>query len=338
MINLANQLFCMPKSLRILFLLVFSFHFSIAQNGKTDNILGADISFLPELEAKGIHFSDKGKTKDAILLLKEKGFNYIRLRIFVNPAADSGYSPGKGFCDLAHTLVMAKRVKAAGLKFLLDFHYSDTWADPGKQIKPAAWVGLGLEDLKKAIYQHTTEVLTALKAQNTEPDMVQVGNEIDHGMVWPEGNTRAMDTLTQLIQAGISGVRNLNPQTPVMIHIACGGQNKESRWFLDQLITRGLKFDVIGQSYYPQWHGTLEDLEKNLSDLSLRYSQDLVVVEYTAKKKEVNQIAFSINHKKMRGTFIWEPLNTWEYIFEKDGKSNALLDLYPEFNKKYIQQ
>jgi arabinogalactan endo-1,4-beta-galactosidase len=325
---------------RLIFLLSFLF-FSLplfAQNGKTENILGADISFLPELEAKGIHFSDKGKTKDAILLLKEKGFNYIRLRIFVNPAADSGYSPKKGFCDLAHTLVMAKRVKDAGLKFLLDFHYSDTWADPGKQIKPAAWVGLSVEDLQKAIYQHTSSVLEALKAQGTEPDMVQVGNEIDHGMVWPEGNTKEMDVLTELIQSGINGVRAVNPKTPVMIHIACGGQNKESRWFLDQLITRGLKFDVIGQSYYPQWHGTLDDLEKNLTDLSMRYSQDLVIVEYTAKKKEVNQIAFSISNKKMRGTFIWEPLNTWEFIFEKDGKSNALLDLYPEFNKKYIQQ
>lgn len=324
--------------LRLLVLMVLLVYLSQAQNGKTENILGADISFLPELEAKGIHFSDKGKTKDAILLLKEKGFNYIRLRIFVNPAADSGYSPGKGFCDLSHTMAMAKRVKDAGLKYLLDFHYSDTWADPGKQIKPAAWVGLGLEDLKKAIYQHTTDVLQALKGQDTEPDMVQVGNEIDHGMVWPEGNTRAMDTLTDLIQSGIAGVRAINAQIPVMIHIACGGQNKESRWFLDQLITRGLKFDVIGQSYYPQWHGTLDELEKNLSDLSLRYSQDLLVVEYTAKKKEVNQIAFSINNKKRRGTFIWEPLNTWEYIFEKDGKSNALLELYPEFNKKYIQQ
>lgn len=324
--------------LRLLVLMVLLVYLSQAQNGKIENILGADISFLPELEAKGIHFSDKGKNKDAILLLKEKGFNYIRLRIFVNPAADSGYSPGKGFCDLSHTMAMAKRVKDAGLKYLLDFHYSDTWADPGKQIKPAAWVGLGLEDLKKAIYQHTTDVLQALKDQGTEPDMVQVGNEIDHGMVWPEGNTRAMDTLTDLIQSGIDGVRAINAQTPVMIHIACGGQNKESRWFLDQLITRGLKFDVIGQSYYPQWHGTLDELEKNLSDLSLRYSQDLLVVEYTAKKKEVNQIAFSINNKKRRGTFIWEPLNTWEYIFEKDGKSNALLELYPEFNKKYIQQ
>lgn len=328
----------MFKSLRILFPLLFSFFVSFAQQPKTEQILGADISFLPELEAKGIRFSDKGKTQDAIILLKEKGFNYIRLRIFVNPAADSGYSPGKGFCDLAHTLVMAKRIKQAGLKFLLDFHYSDTWADPGKQIKPAAWVGLGVEDLQKAIHEHTTTVLSALKAQDTYPDMVQVGNEIDHGMVWPEGNTRAMDTLAAFIQAGISGVRAINAQTPVMIHIACGGQNKESRWFLDQLITRGLKFDIIGQSYYPQWHGTLEDLEKNLTDLSMRYSQDIIVVEYTAKKKEVNQIAFSIKDKKMRGTFIWEPLSTWEYLFEKDGKSNALLDLYPEFNKKYIQQ
>jgi arabinogalactan endo-1,4-beta-galactosidase len=122
-----------------------------------------------------------------------------------------------------------------------------------------------------------------------------------------------------------------------MIHIACGGQNKESTEFLDQLLAKKIKFDIIGQSYYPQWHGTLTDLENNLKDLSTRYQQDLIVVEYTLKKKEVNDIAFAITGKKMRGTFIWEPLSTWEKFFDKDGKSNELIELYPEISSKYLK-
>src|SRR6185503_836575 len=152
-------------------------------------------------------FSDNGVEKDAILILKDHGFNYVRLRIFNNPARDSGYSPGKGFCDLQHTLQMAKRVKAAGMKLLLDFHYSDYWADPGKQYKPAAWNKLSFEDLKRALYDYTKNVVQELKAQGTSPDMVQVGNEINHGMVWPEGNVNHLDSLAQLYSAGVAGVK-----------------------------------------------------------------------------------------------------------------------------------
>jgi arabinogalactan endo-1,4-beta-galactosidase len=326
------------KKFYILIAITFCFCFLAvhSQVSKTENILGADISFLPELEAKGIIFSDKGVSKDAILLLKDKGFNFIRLRIFVNPAADSGYYPKKGFCDLAHTLEMAKRIHEAGLKLLLDFHYSDNWADPGHQIIPSAWKDLSFHRLKKVLKEHTIEVLTALKNQQTFPDMIQVGNEINHGIVWPAGDMNHQDQLIELLKAGVAGVRKVNKTVPIMMHLACGGQNEESRKFLDQLIAKKVSFDIIGQSYYPQWHGTLDDLKNNLTDLAKRYQQEIVVVEYTAFKKEVNEIAFNIPDKKMRGTFIWEPLNTWEKIFEKDGKSNALIDIYSEISKKWI--
>lgn len=307
-----------------------------AQTNNKENILGADISFLPQLEAKGISFSDKGVSKDVIFLLKEKGFNYIRLRVFVNPSADSGYSPKKGFCGLTHTLEMAKRIKSAGLKFLLDFHYSDTWADPGKQFKPAAWENLSFPELTKAVKAHTIEVLTALKKQNTFPDMIQVGNEINHGILWPDGNAKNMDQLAELLKAGIEGVRAVSSSVKIMLHLALGGQNEESKKFLDQIIARKVQFDIIGQSYYPQWHGSLEELKNNTNDLAKRYPQDILIVEYTAHKTEVNEIAFSVSNKNIKGTFIWEPLNTWEYIFEKDGKSNTLLELYPEISKKWI--
>ena len=173
-----------------------------------DKMLGADISFLPELEAKGMKFSDKGVEKDAIQILKDHGFNYVRLRIFVDPQNDSGYSPQKGFCDLAHTKEMAKRIKAAGMKFLLDFHYSDYWADPGKQFKPKAWRGENFTQLKQSVYDYTKMVMQQLKEQNTTPDMVQVGNEINHGMIWPEGYISNLDSLSQLIYAGINACKS----------------------------------------------------------------------------------------------------------------------------------
>ncbi|TMI66028.1 MAG: DUF4982 domain-containing protein [Bacteroidetes bacterium] len=301
-----------------------------------DKMMGADISFLPQLEDRGIKFSDKGVEKDAIQILKEHGFNYIRLRIFNDPASDSGYSPKKGFCDLEHTKQMAKRVKAAGLKLLLDFHYSDTWADPGKQYKPAAWKNLSFTDLKKALYDYTKKVMEELKAQGTTPDMVQIGNEINHGLVWPDGNARNIDATAQLISAGTAAVKAVDPNVAMMLHIALGGQNHESVFFIDNMIARGVHFDVIGESYYPKWHGTLSDLESNLKDLVRRYNKDVIVVEYSALKEEVNKIAFELPDGKGKGTCIWEPLNTWEKIFDNDGKSNNLLLLYDELSKRFM--
>jgi beta-galactosidase len=303
-----------------------------------DQMMGADISFLPELEARGIKFSDKGVTKDAIEIIKEHGINYVRLRIFNDPAQDSGYSPKKGFCDLNYTKQMAKRVKAAGLKFLLDFHYSDYWADPGKQYKPAAWKNLSFEELKKALYDYTKMVMEELKAQGTTPDMVQVGNEINHGIVWPDGNVANIDQLAQLLCAGTAAVKAVDPTVQMMLHVALGGQNNESVFFIDNMLARGVHFDVIGQSYYPKWHGTLADLENNLNDLVRRYNKDVIVVEYSALKEEVNKIAFSLPNGKGKGTCIWEPLSTWEQFFDRDGKSNKYLLLYDEMSKKYLKK
>jgi len=308
---------------------------------KISKMLGADISFLPQLEARGITFSDKGKPKDAIEILKDHGFNYIRLRIFNNPAADSGYAPKKGFCDLAHTQQMAKRIKKAGLKFLLDFHYSDTWADPQKQFKPEAWKDLHGAQLTQAVHDYTRDVLLTLKAQGTSPDMVQVGNEINHGLLWPDGDIHSadsvarLDNLAELLKAGVAAVRETTPNSLVMMHIALGGQNEQSVYWLDNMQKRGVTFDVIGESYYPQWHRTIPDLQRNLTDLAKRYPQDVVVVEYSERKREVNDVAFNLPDGKGLGTFIWEPLNTWEQIFDKQGKSNDLLMIYDEVSKKF---
>lgn len=307
-----------------------------AKPRKVTKMLGADISFLPQLESGGMKFSDQGVQKDPILILKDHGFNYIRLRIFNNPASDSGYSPQKGFCDLEHTKQMAKRIKAAGMKILLDFHYSDYWADPGHEYEPAAWHNLSFEELKKALYTYTRNVMQELKDQGTTPDMVQVGNEINHGMVWPKANIQHTDSLAQLITAGIAGVKAVDPSVVIMLHIALGGQNDETVFFMNQMQARKVNFDVIGLSYYPKWHGTLDDLRDNLNDLAKRYNKDLIVVEYSSRKKEVNKIAFEVPGGKGKGTCIWEPLSTWESFFDRDGKSNKYLNVYDEISKQYL--
>ncbi len=298
-------------------------------------IIGADISFLPELEAKGMKFSDGGEEEDAIQILKHHGFNYIRLRIFNNPAADSGYSPQKGFCDLPHTLAMAKRIKAAGMKFLLDFHYSDYWADPGKQYKPSAWKEADFTQLKDSVFGFTQKVMLALGAQNTAPDMVQVGNEINHGIVWPEGSIQHPDSLAALLYAGIRGVKAIAPKTPIMLHVALGGQYEEADAFYTKMQNRNVPFDVIGLSYYPKWHGTLADLRFTTNYLAKKFNRDVVVVEYSQLKKEVNDIAFTVANGK--GTFIWEPLSTWEKVFDDNGKANELLKMYDEISRQYLK-
>jgi beta-galactosidase len=168
--------------------------------------------------------------------------------------------------------------------------------------------------------------------------MVQVGNEINHGMLWPDGNVSNIDALAQLINAGTAAVKSVDPSISMLLHIALGGQNDESVFFLDNMIARGVYFDVIGESYYPKWHGTLDDLRDNLTDLIRRYNKDVIVVEYSQLKQEVNRIAFGLPGGKGKGTCIWEPLSTWEKVFDNDGKANELIKIYDELNRKYLDK
>ena len=236
------------------------------------SIMGADVSSLKKSEDKGgLYTYEDGTRGDALQILKDHGLNYIRLRVWVNPA--------DGYHDKAELLVMAKRARELGIKVLVDFHYSDTWADPGKQYKPAAWEKLDFESLKKALYDHTFDVCSSLVAQGTPPDMVQVGNEINSGMLWPDGNSKHWDNLAALLKEGYRAVKDASPATRVMLHIAEGGKNVETRWWFDNAIQREVPFDLIGVSYYAYWHGTLADLQNNLNDISERYGKDVIVVE-----------------------------------------------------------
>jgi arabinogalactan endo-1,4-beta-galactosidase len=247
-------------------------------------LLGADISALARIEEAGGVFRDGGQAADAIAILRTYGSNIFRLRLFVNPN-DSDVQVN----DLPYTVQLAGRIKASGAKLLLDIHYSDTWADPGHQTTPAAWAGLGFAALEQEVETYTDSVVTRLKQAGALPDIVQVGNEIDSGMLWPLGQLYAGgDTLvewkqfTGLLKAGIKGVRDaLAPGDTVriMLHYGQGGATASTQWFFDHMAAYGVPYDLIGLSYYPIYHGPLVALQGNLQATGARYGKDIVVVE-----------------------------------------------------------
>jgi arabinogalactan endo-1,4-beta-galactosidase len=245
-------------------------------------VLGHDLSTLQQEESVGNTFSDHGRVERAERIVARHGATYIRERLWVNPPMP--------FNDLPHVLEMAKRIKEAGLKLLLDFHYSDFWADPGKQYTPQAWQGQDLPTLANTVYDYTRDVIERLARQGTPVDLVQTGNEITAGMLWPVGqlyvgSTQRWVEFTTLLKAAIAGARDGarrdddNHNLRVMVHIDRGGDNGGSRWFYDHILAQGVDFDVIGLSYYPFWHGPLSALQANLNDLAPRYNKDIVIVE-----------------------------------------------------------
>lgn len=246
-------------------------------------ILGADISSLNKSESLGgLYYDQDGVQADALHILKDNGLNYARLRIWVDPA--------DGYHDKAEILKMALRLKSMDIKLLVNFHYSDDWADPGNQQKPAAWQDYTSEQLTQAVYDHTYDVCRSLAAQGTPADMVQIGNEINNGMLWPgfaakhggadTAQPDHFDNLATLLKSGYQAVKDSSSNTQVMLHIAEGGSNTVARWWFDSITQRDVPFDIIGVSFYPYWHGSLAELQANLNDLSQRYDKDVVVAEF----------------------------------------------------------
>jgi arabinogalactan endo-1,4-beta-galactosidase len=307
-----------------------------ARNGvcAEEFIRGADISVQTKQETNGVIYNEYGEPKDVLTIFKNHDLNWIRIRIFNNPNP-SNYGASM---DLNYVTALGARVKAAGFKFLLDFHYSDTWADPGHQAKPAAWSSLSQSDLVTAIHDYTRDVISHLRDNNAMPDMVQIGNEINCGMLWPNGNCCGLTggswaNLADLINSAIAGVndgRGSEPMPKIMIHVAyvkSGGGISSTQWFFDNLMyAYGVQFDVIGQSYYPQWHGTLDDLTTNLSFMAGRYlDKDILIAEagdyYTGSGKTpesqkayldglIQRVQATPNGKGI-GVCYWEP--TWVY-------------------------
>lgn len=235
-------------------------------------IKGGDVSTLAKNEAFGATYrSANGTSGDALAILRASGMNYARLKVWVNSA--------DGYNTKARVAAMAKRAKAQGMKLLIDFHYSDSWADPGKQTKPAAWAGHDYSRLKQDVYDHTYDVLSALKAQGTTADMVQIGNEINGGMLWPEGSTSNFSQLAGLLTSGANAAKAVSSDTKVALHLAKGGDNGGTRWWFDQVVAQKVPFDVIALSYYGYWHGPLSDLQTNLDDVAARYGKPVLVAE-----------------------------------------------------------
>ncbi len=246
----------------------------------TDFIKGMDIStILEEEECGAVYYDREGNKGDLFDILEKYGCNYVRLRIWNDPYDEDGEKYGAGTNDLEKTLEIAGRAKAHNMGILLDFHYSDFWADPGKQIIPKAWRGLDTEGLADAVYDYTAFVLDKMISAGLKPDMVQIGNEITNGLLWPYGKKPEYDAIAKFVSAGIRAVNDADPSIKKMIHLDNGGFNSMYVDWFDHYMERGLDFDIIGMSYYPFWHGSLKDLEYNMKDMADRYHKDIVIAE-----------------------------------------------------------
>lgn len=242
-------------------------------------VKGMDLSTLLELERCGAVYYDNGEEMDILDIMKKYDVDTIRLRLWNEPWSETGESYGAGENDYETTLAIAKRVTEAGFGVLLNFHYSDFWADPGKQFKPKAWAAYGVEELEKAVYDFTLETMEKFLAEKVNITMVQVGNELSNGLLWPEGKVPNYDNIATFVNAGIRAVRKADAEIPIMIHLDNGGNNALYREWFDNFMKRGEDFDIIGLSYYPFWHGTLDMLTNNMNDIAERYGKDLIVAE-----------------------------------------------------------
>lgn len=255
-----------------------------------DLLLGGDISALTAIEQVGGIFKDDGKPGDAVRIMADHGANCFRLRLFVNPT-------GKNVVvqDVPYIVDLAKRIKRAGAEWLLDFHYSDTWADPGKQTKPKAWEDLDVAGLETAVYRHTRDALAELKRTDVLPEYVQIGNEITPGMLWPEGKLHGVgnpdeqwNNFARFLKAGARAVREVAPDSWIVIHVHCGGDWPKTKWFFERIEQHAVPYDVIGLSYYPWWHGTLDDLRNNLQQCAATFEKEVFVVETAYPYRPLN--------------------------------------------------
>lgn len=354
-----------PKILTILFVLI-GFAFMVFPTGckdnnpiknpkdtipkdtiKTDTLFakGADVSWVTQMEASGKKFYNSAGTEmECMSLLKSVGMNSIRLRVWVNPT--------DGWCNAQDLLVKALRAKNLGLRILIDFHYSDTWADPSHQTKPAAWTNLSFADLKTAVATHTTEVLNLLKTNNITVSWVQVGNETSNGMLWEDGKASTnMANYAALTNAGYDAVKAVFPSAKVIVHINNGYDNGLYRWIFDGLKSNGAKWDVIGMSIYPYWFTTSNDWQTcnqqclaNMNDMVSRYGKEVMIAECgmswdspTACKSFLTDLIAktkSVTGGKGIGVFYWEPetYGNWNGYslgaFDNSGKPTAALDAF----------
>lgn len=315
---------------------------------------GADVSWLTQMEASGVRFyTADGRDTECMTLLRDLGFNAIRLRVWVNPE--------DGWCNREDVLAKAWRAHQLGYRLMIDFHYSDTWADPSAQYKPAAWQGLTLDELHAAIRAHTLDVLEALKAQGITPEWVQVGNETGPGMLWD--TDRALSGATYDVQAngltypantenfaafvetGSRAVKEVFPESKVIVHLQSGDDNSLFRWVFDILRDNGTDYDVVGMSLYPDadnWQEMVADCVANMEDMAARYGKEVMVCEVGMNWDEADVSLACLTELLARcrelpaclGVFYWEPQSYagwngyFKGAFDDSGRPTIALDAF----------
>jgi arabinogalactan endo-1,4-beta-galactosidase len=249
--------------------------------------IGMDISTLEETERLGGKFYENGKEAALYDILKRHGVTSIRLRLWNDPFNERGENYGAGGCDIENILRAARCAVKNGMNWMLNFHYSDFWADPGKQFIPKAWQGFSPEQLEKAVYEYTKEILDRCKSEGLYPRYVQTGNEITNGMLWPAGKVDydevtgapgSYGNMTRLLKAGVTAARE-SGDTKIIFHLERSGDNARYHHWFDAVTAAGIDYDIIGVSYYPYWHGSMQGVKDNLEDISARYNKDVMIVE-----------------------------------------------------------
>lgn len=337
----------MTKKLFSLLAIVLS-NLLLAQHKESVFAKGADVGWLPQMEATGYKFyNNNSKETDCLQLLKDLGMNSIRLRVWVNPSDDKA----SGHCSKEETVAMALRAQKMGFRIMINFHYSDSWADPAKQFKPKAWEKHSFSELLNDVYNHTFDVINTLKVAGVTPEWVQVGNEIPGGMLWPDGSTANWPQLGQLLNKGYDAVKAVDKNIKVIVHVDEGNNNEKFRTFFDNATAQKVRYDVIGLSYYPYWikkdyTETIADLQFNLNDMAQRYGKEVMIVEVGGEDDKVQntyelltatiKAVKNVPNNKGIGVLYWEPqgARSWSHYalsaWQADGKPSPALNAFKE--------
>jgi arabinogalactan endo-1,4-beta-galactosidase len=279
---------------------------------------GADTSWLPQMESNGYTFyNDSGAKTDCLQILKDHGINSIRVRVFVNPSNDK-YN---GHCSTTEAIALATRAKNLGMRIMIDLHYSDSWADPAQQNKPAAWSSLSFNDLMAKVWSYSRDTMQAFKNAGITPEWVQVGNETSNGMLWPDGKASTnMQNFTYLINSGSDGVKAVFSSTKVIVHLPNGQNDTNARWIFDGLKNNGGRWDICGFSLYPpvgSWSSYNTQCLATMNDMVSRYGKEVMLCEigYQNDKpadcksfvQDIITKTKSVSSSKGIGVFYWEP-------------------------------
>lgn len=318
--------------------------------------VGADLSFLKQAEeTRGIRFKDRGVVRPGLDIFRDHGYDWIRLRLFHTPTELPN--------DLEYTIALAQEAKARGFRFLLDYHYADGWADPGKQPTPAAWDTTDIQALTDSVFAYTKATIEAFREAGVMPEMVQIGNEVRNGMMWPLGRLpENWDNFARLFKAGLDGIdagRGREPRPLIMLHYDNGADTKGTKAFLDRFHEYHIPYDIVGLSYYPWWHGNLVQLRDNFLSILENYpDKDIILVEVGYRPWEyrndpnppypndapggprkafleaVNETLLSISDRRIKGIFWWEPaISCDQDYFDADCEARPVMTVFDRFKR-----